>query len=70
MRTLLLTALSASLIIRFPSPRGWTLNTPNNQLFVVMLGKMYNGCHLVSLSCNSNTYFGDSKGQCSVAMRD
>lgn len=39
MRTLLLTALSASLIIRFPSSRGWTLNTPNNQLFVLLLGK-------------------------------
>lgn len=39
MRSPLLTALSASLPIRFPSPRGWTLNTPSNQLFVVLLGK-------------------------------
>lgn len=39
MRTLLLTALSVSLLFRFPSLRGWTLNTPNNQLFVVLLGK-------------------------------
>ena len=39
MRTLLVTALSASLLIRFPSPRGWTLNTPSNQLFVALLGK-------------------------------
>ena len=31
---------------------------------------MYVSCHLVSLSCNSDTYLGDSKRECSEKMPD